>query len=846
MRKSASSLGLALLLGALPAAHATIDTLDNVPAATLLLPYFEVDTTSSTGMRTVFTVGNSTATERVAHVTLWTDLGVPSYSFNIRLAGYDIAEIDLYALFANGVLPQSTAGGFASCTGSLPPAALGSSVAAALRNAHLGSASSLLGNQCGSAVHADGHARGYATVDVTSGCTTLVPGDSGYFVLGGTGIARNDNVLWGEMSTFAPAGGIAYGDTLVHIEASASDPATDGTLGMSQTLPDYTFYGRLVNGTAADNREGLPQYYMGRYAKEGVFNGTTAVVWRDPGDVNPFACNSPPAALSSSPILAFDHQEEASTDSSVARFGRATQTLDLTDDGAAHIPFAKGFVYYDLQLGIGSAPFDRSNQGYVSHVFSSPGKDSAQSSAWALSPITENYNSIGTSISIGQCSDGIDNDGDGTTDFPADTGCYSATAYSESPQCSDGFDNDSDTFIDFPNDPSCASPSSVLEYTACSDGFDNDGDTFIDFPSDPNCTSATDLNESATPQQCSDGLDNDGDGAIDFPLDPQCGSVNDNLERIEQCRDGVDNDGDGRVDLLDIGCSAPGDDSETDPQCADGIDNDSDGRIDFPNDYGCSTRTDNFEAPNPQCSDGVDNDGDTLIDFPSDPGCVSPRGDERPQCNDGMDNDGDTFIDFPSDPGCASASSEREMPECSDTFDNDGDGQTDFPNDLGCTAVSDNSETAGDGSAQCNDGIDNDGDGLIDFPFENGCSDTFDTFEGPDCADDLDNDRDDLVDFSGASPDPGCASAADLNELANALTRACSDGVDNDGDGATDYPGDAGCSSAWDDLEYVPSAAAGGDVVPVPALSQLGLMIATLAIGWLGMLAFRRGAFRKE
>jgi len=49
------------------------------------------------------------------------------------------------------------------------------------------------------------------------------------------------------------------------------------------------------------------------------------------------------------------------------------------------------------------------------------------------------------------------------------------------PQCSDGIDNDGDGFIDYPNDPGCASPTSPTESPACQDGIDNDGDGGIDF-----------------------------------------------------------------------------------------------------------------------------------------------------------------------------------------------------------------------------------------------------------------------------------------------------------------------------------------------------------------------------
>jgi hypothetical protein len=46
------------------------------------------------------------------------------------------------------------------------------------------------------------------------------------------------------------------------------------------------------------------------------------------------------------------------------------------------------------------------------------------------------------------CGDGVDNDGDGATDFPADPGCRDALSINEKPQCNDGADNDGDGPID--------------------------------------------------------------------------------------------------------------------------------------------------------------------------------------------------------------------------------------------------------------------------------------------------------------------------------------------------------------------------------------------------------------
>ncbi len=58
------------------------------------------------------------------------------------------------------------------------------------------------------------------------------------------------------------------------------------------------------------------------------------------------------------------------------------------------------------------------------------------------------------------CEDGLDNDGDGRADFPADPGCALASDVDEvgPPACLDLHDNDDDGRTDFPLDPGCSSP----------------------------------------------------------------------------------------------------------------------------------------------------------------------------------------------------------------------------------------------------------------------------------------------------------------------------------------------------------------------------------------------------
>jgi len=56
------------------------------------------------------------------------------------------------------------------------------------------------------------------------------------------------------------------------------------------------------------------------------------------------------------------------------------------------------------------------------------------------------------------CSDRVDNDRDGETDFPRDSNCSSRTDPSErNALCSDGRDNDGDGKTDFPRDSGCSS-----------------------------------------------------------------------------------------------------------------------------------------------------------------------------------------------------------------------------------------------------------------------------------------------------------------------------------------------------------------------------------------------------
>src|SRR5689334_6697311 len=82
----------------------------NAPAATLLLPYFDVDFKSAqpTARTTLFTITNVSNLPQIAHVVIWTDWSFPSIDFNIFLTGYDVQAINLYDIFARGVIAPSS------------------------------------------------------------------------------------------------------------------------------------------------------------------------------------------------------------------------------------------------------------------------------------------------------------------------------------------------------------------------------------------------------------------------------------------------------------------------------------------------------------------------------------------------------------------------------------------------------------------------------------------------------------------------------------------------------------------------------------------------------------------
>jgi hypothetical protein len=318
------------------------------PAATLLLPYFEVDfrSTQTTARTTLFTITNVSAFPQIVHVVVWTDWSFAALDFNIFLTGYDVQSINLYDLFSRGVIapPSGTTSNttiptgnpadatpaptnpnitsLANCNalpGPLPP-----SIVADLQSVFTAGTST--GSICSSTTSRLGgthtNAIGYITMDVVANCnTSLVANDPNYFA---TSILF-DNVIIGDYQDLNPnpaTGNFAGGNPLVHIRAvpeggnAASNPGTN--------LP-FTFYDRYTAGIAGgnrrfDRRQPLPALWAARYISGGTggFN-TNYKIWREGIQVGcPTTAATAPTNNSALPVaelVRFDEHENASISS---------------------------------------------------------------------------------------------------------------------------------------------------------------------------------------------------------------------------------------------------------------------------------------------------------------------------------------------------------------------------------------------------------------------------------------------------------------------------------------------------------------------------------------------------
>ncbi|MEA2571618.1 MAG: hypothetical protein QOI24_3619 [Acidobacteriota bacterium] len=435
--KITAALALAIALIAVPAAAGTSSvsprTTNNddscdiavLPAATLLVPYFEVDFSAgqSGAATTLFTVQNVSAVPQIAHVTLWTDWGYPVISFPMFLSGYDVQAINLYdVLVANRIAPPSgtsnesplpannPAGARPDANASNPnfgptaafdcaqgvvPQSIPSSMLVDVRtllttgrggnsiSCPSGASQAQVGSNHGA------KAIGYLTIDVVSTCWNDVPTSTGYF----SHVILFDNVLVGDYQQVVPRGATSYaqGGPMVHIRAIpeggaiGSQPATN--------LP-YTFYDRLTKNEPSrtfDRRQPLPSTFAARYIQGGTggFN-TQLKIWREALTSGDAACNTyvTNGNMTIAEQFRFDEHENAVTLPSKTVL-QAASLLPTTSSVFPPVPSAAGdvagWMYLNLNNGGSTAYSAATGRDFRTGTTTSVGP--RQSQGWVITTL---------------------------------------------------------------------------------------------------------------------------------------------------------------------------------------------------------------------------------------------------------------------------------------------------------------------------------------------------------------------------------------------------------------------------------------------------------------------------
>ena len=366
------------------------------PAATLLLPYFEVDVNApiTTAQTTLFTVTNTSRLPQIAHVTLWTDWSFPVLDFNIFLTGYDVQAINLYDIIVRGVIAPTTGTsnrttpGTRSALNTANPNFLTGTGGAAdtcsriatnipegllqdVRRSLTQGLNSLCGNTRIGGTHAN--AIGYATIDVAATCSFRLPTEPEYFA---TEILF-DNVLIGDYQQVAPnptTGNYAQGNPLVHIRAIPEGGPAGSVVPTN--LP-YTFYTRYQapGFETRDRRQPLPATFAARYIQGGTGGFLTDFkIWREGITGAGALCADyvDNSALTISEFVRFDERENPTTavpdviisPQPEAEFA-TPETSRIASSNSTFPPLESGDVAGWMYMNLDNVEFDRASQNWV-------------------------------------------------------------------------------------------------------------------------------------------------------------------------------------------------------------------------------------------------------------------------------------------------------------------------------------------------------------------------------------------------------------------------------------------------------------------------------------------------
>lgn len=355
------------------------------PAATLLLPNFEVDVNAGrSGVTSLVALVNTSAAPQIASFTIWTDRGYPVLSFNIFMPGYDVQAINLYDIIATGMLP-ATSSTMPEGSRALPNSS-GNPLHESLESCEdlpqwlssemVARVQGLLINGSYGALSGVGNshptAMGSITVDVVKTCTALNPSNADYY----TEALLFDNVLTGDVIQVESGQDLAGGTPLVHIRAVPDG----GESNLATALP-FTFYDRFTpaSNRQMDRRQPLPGVMAVSYIDD-LGSSAAAVLrfWREGTASASSVAAASVAANASIPfaeVVRFDEFTETITALSCTNCGTAESGALSVHDGEVMPPpiagSVAGWLYLDLNNGQNGAAYSTARQPGGSHAGSS-------------------------------------------------------------------------------------------------------------------------------------------------------------------------------------------------------------------------------------------------------------------------------------------------------------------------------------------------------------------------------------------------------------------------------------------------------------------------------------------
>jgi len=376
--------GFEFLLGEAyePAAEPLGCRRDKTPAASLLVPWVEVDMARLDGRTTLVSIDNTEDTPALARLTLWSDCGLPLLAFDLYLAPRETRPLNLRDVIVNGQLPlsaPSTHAPFPDCSIPLELPLLNDAALATLQAQLSGQPDPGDGLCRGSDRGQPNLATGYLTIDSVRRCASsaLDPTQGGYFARasgdGSDGLADFRNVLAAEVFYAESAEDSAQGIDAIALPAAGDRFTTWG-------FP--SFYG----GDRGDRRLPLGSRPTARFLSGGAFDGgTDLLLWTAGRTAAPFACA---ATCPGSEQWILRWTEHAESGQAVSQgelpAGPFVRRIAVGSNALAVEGTAGSLLLEVLQTAAAGAPADHlRRQAVAIPIFSAEGRYSVATSALA-------------------------------------------------------------------------------------------------------------------------------------------------------------------------------------------------------------------------------------------------------------------------------------------------------------------------------------------------------------------------------------------------------------------------------------------------------------------------------